>query len=169
MTEDGRKKMSRLTAAFSVILLVFVALFIVGSIMALPLPWNATASPCELHATAAIVTRDTPIGRASNWDSDLLIIRNVNAAEWDNLEVTIYGFETNGVTGRTPTGPYKFKKDGDTTGLQTVDLKNFQKPDGARWISLTMRVEEVVMKASVNGQVCSAEIRPTFVSDVIRQ
>jgi hypothetical protein len=49
MTEDGRKKVSRLTAAFSVILLVFVALFIVGSIMALPLPWNATAGPCGSH------------------------------------------------------------------------------------------------------------------------
>ena len=116
------------------------------------------------------MTRDAPFGRAVGWNTDILAIRNMDGAEWDNLDVTIYGFETTGTSGRQQTGPYKLKKGAGSfrNGLIALDLKDFEKASGAQWSLLTMSVDAIDLKASLRGEACSGEIRPdSSVSDVI--
>ena len=55
-----------------------------------------------------MVTRDAPIAQALHANIDVLAIRNADAADWNDVEVTIYGFES--TSGRKqPTGPYRRK------------------------------------------------------------
>jgi len=56
-----------------------------------------------------VVTHDAPIARATGWNTDILAIRNMDGADWQNLDVTIYGFVTTGGS-RQPSGPYKLRK-----------------------------------------------------------
>jgi hypothetical protein len=89
------------------------------------------AGECVLHDVATVVTRNTPIGRAMNWNTDVLAIRNMDGAEWINPEVTIYGFVTTGGS-RTPTGPHTLGKGAvlRASDLIVLDLYDFEKPIG---------------------------------------
>ena len=124
---------------------------------------------CALHARATVVTRDTPIARATGWNTDVLAVRNLDGADWDDLDITIYGFVT-GTSGRQVTGPYKVKKGAGSSsgGLMAFNLNDFENASGARWVSLTMTVDDIDLKASLGGKSCAAEISPSAsVMDVI--
>jgi hypothetical protein len=125
---------------------------------------------CQLHARAAVVTRDTPLGRAMKWDTDVLAIRNLDDESWYDLEVTIFGFETTGTDGRRPTGRFQKKGSAVHAGeLTALDLYNFQKPTGEHWIPLTMVVDSVALKASLRDEPCATDVSPhTSASDIMR-
>ena len=126
---------------------------------------------CLLHARATVVTHDMPIGQALNWNSDVLAIRNLDGIAWDDLNVTIYGFVTTSGSTR-PTGAHRLRNGADinqTRGdLAAVNLGDFEKPSGERWVSLTMTVADIELKARLRGEACAAEIAPNAsVLDVI--
>lgn len=117
---------------------------------------------CALHARAAIVDRNAPIPQLGSWDTDVLAIRNLDADEWKDLEVTIDGYEPDGHGGRQPSGSYRWMKEKGASQdrLMVLQLDDFEKDAGPRWTSLTMKVESVSLKASLQGQTCTAEITP---------
>jgi hypothetical protein len=142
---------------------IVFALIVVGMIVQQIAPSTANrrdnAGKCVLHARAAVVTRDAPIAQALHWNTDVLAIRSGDAADWRDLEVTIFGFVTTGASGRQPTGPYRSKKDVVSAGdLTAFNLNDFEKPTGERWVSLTMSVDDIELKASMRGESCAAEI-----------
>src|SRR4051794_26702333 len=65
---------------------------------------------CVLQAAANKFDREA---QAKLWgetgDTDAVTLLNLGRVEWHNLEVTVNGFETNGIVGRRLTGPYKAK------------------------------------------------------------
>jgi hypothetical protein len=116
---------------------------------------------CALNARVAVVTRDAPIAQALHWNSDMLAVRNADAADWNDFEVTIYGFEKTSTSGKQPTGPFRRTKNLVPAGkLASFNLNDFEKASGQRWVSLTMSVDRVGLKASVRGEACSAEMNP---------
>jgi hypothetical protein len=116
---------------------------------------------CQLHARAAVVTRDAPIAHAFSWNTDVLAIRSGDSADWKDLEVTIFGFVTTGTGGKQPTGPYRTRKDVVGAGqLTAFNLQEFENVNGERWVSLTMRVDDIELKASMRGESCATEIAP---------
>ena len=120
-----------------------------------------SAGTCVLHARAAVVTRDVPIAQALHWNTDVLAIRSGDAGDWKDLEVTIFGFVTTGTGGKQPTRAYRKKKDVVSAGdLTAFNLNDFENATGERWVSLTMRVEDIELKASMRGESCAAEINP---------
>jgi hypothetical protein len=122
---------------------------------------------CLLNARGAVVTRDAPIARTLNWNSDVLAIRNFDRADWRNLEVTIYGFETTRAYGKRPTGRYHAKKGFVSAGeLIAFNASEFESESESRWISKTMNVELVELQASLRGESCRAEITPSSASEV---
>ena len=161
---------------FPIILLgvgIVIALAVVGSLVQQFSPSSGnrrdSSGKCTLQAVATVVTRDAPIARATGWNTDMLAIRNKGGEEWTNPEITIYGFVKNG-NDRRPTGAYKLRKGAGASGngLMSLDLADFQKPSGERWVTLTMSVDDIEIKASVRGESCSAEISPNAsVLDVI--
>ena len=52
-----------------------------------------TAKNCVLHANGAVVSRDTPLGQATHWSSDVLAIRSADSSDWKDVRVTMYGFQ----------------------------------------------------------------------------
>ena len=118
---------------------------------------------CALHARAAIVDRHAPIPQLGQWDTDVLAIRNLDADEWTDLEVTIYGFEPDGHGGQQLSGPYRLIKEKGTSQerLTILQLDDFEKDGGPHWASLTMKVKSVGLKASLQGETCTADITPT--------
>ena len=152
---------------------VVIALAVVGSLVQQFSPSSGnrrdSSGKCTLQAVATVVTRDAPIARATGWNTDILAIRNRDGADWDNPEITIYGFVKTG-SDRRPTGPYKLRKGAGASrnGLMSLDLSDFEKPSGERWVTLTMSVDDIEIKASLRGESCSAEISPNAsVLDVI--
>ena len=88
--------------------------------------------------------------------------RSIDGADWKDLEVTIYGFETTGTSGKQRTGAYRRKKDVVSADeLTAFNLNDFEKATGEHWVSLTMSVENIELKASLRGEACAAEISPT--------
>ena len=116
---------------------------------------------CALQARVAVVTRDAPIAQALHWSSDMLAVRNADAADWNDVEVTIYGFEKTSTNGKQATGPYRRTKNLVAAGkLASFNLNDFEKATGQHWVSLTMSVDLVGLKASVRGEACAAEMNP---------
>jgi len=116
---------------------------------------------CALHARVAVVTRDAPIAQALHSNSDVLSLRNADAADWNDVEVTIYGFETTATRGKQPTGAYRRTKNVVPAGkLTSFNLNDFEKAGGHHWVSLTMSIDLVGVKASVRGEACAAEMNP---------
>jgi hypothetical protein len=152
-------KMSKLTiAGYAVVGLL--GLIILNGVMRRLNPPSAAESTCTLHGRAAVVTRDTPLGRAAGWDTDVLAIRNLDDQDWADVEVTIYGFVTTGTNNRQQTGAYILKKGAvKAKGLMAMNLNDFQKPAGERWTSINMRAEDVEIKATVGGSACVGEMR----------
>jgi hypothetical protein len=98
----------------------------------------------------AVVTRDAPIAQALHRNSDELAIRNADAADWNDVEVTIYGFEHTTSSGKRPTGAYRRTRNLILPGkLTSFNLNDFEKSTCERWVSLTMSVDRVGLKASV--------------------
>src|SRR5947208_579942 len=95
-------------------LVSLLALGVIGIVIQQIAPSTAnqhdSAGTCVLHARAAVVTRDAPIAQALEWKTDVLAIRNFDAADWQNIEVTIFGFVTTGTSGKQTTGAYHMKK-----------------------------------------------------------
>jgi hypothetical protein len=139
---------------------VFVGAFIQQS----PQFHRPPGGACVLHARAVIVTRDTPIAQAAGWTTDVLALRNMDAADWDDVEVTVFGFETTAITGRQRTGPYSAKKlpFGSLGGNEftAFSMNDFTNASGQHWISMTMTVEDIDVKARMRDEQCSAEVRP---------
>jgi hypothetical protein len=130
---------------------------------------SGSSGRCTLHARAAVVSRDTPIGRALGWTTDLLAIRNMDDAPWLNLDVTIYGFMTRASV-RRPTGPYRLRKGAGTerNGLLAFDLKDFENASGEQWVPLIMDVDTIDLRATLRGESCSGEVSPTApISDLL--
>jgi hypothetical protein len=120
-----------------------------------------SAGKCALHARVAVVTRDAPIAQALHWNSDVLAVRNADDTDWNDVEVTIYGFEHTTSTGKRPTGAYRRTRNLIPSGkLTSFNLNDFEKTTGEHWVSLTMSVDLVGLKASVRGEACAAEMNP---------
>jgi hypothetical protein len=120
-----------------------------------------SAGKCTLHARVAVVTRDAPIAQALHRNSDVLAIRNTDDADWNDVEVTIYGFEHTTSNGKWPTGAYRRTRNLIPPGkLTSFNLNDFEKTTGEHWVSLTMSVDLVGLKASVRGEACAAEMNP---------
>ena len=63
--------------------------------------------------------------------------------------------------GKQPTGPFRRTKNLVPTGkLTSFNLNDFEKATGQHWVSLTMSVDLVGLKASVRGEACAAEMNP---------
>jgi hypothetical protein len=91
----------------------------------------------------------------------VLAIRSADANEWSDLEVTIWGFLDTPVTGRQPSGPYTLKTGLVGAGaLTALKLYDFTKPTGEHWISMTMKVDTIKLKASMRGVPCEVDITP---------
>src|SRR5262249_18411744 len=124
--------------------LVIVIATIAGSIARQR--WTRSG-PCTLQLKAAVASRNTPIGRATNWNTDMLSIRNADAADWVDPEITV------------EPGGYRHKRDFIRPGEQTTfRLNDFANAAGQHWVSLTMTVVRVQVTASMHGEVCSADI-----------
>ena len=119
------------------------------------------AGNCVLQARVAVVGRDAPIARALHSSSDVLSLRNAGGADWTDVEVTISGFETTATRGTQPTGAYRRTKNVVPAGKSTsFNVNDFEKAGGQHWVSLTMRVDLVSLKARVSGKACAAEMNP---------
>jgi hypothetical protein len=141
---------------------VLAILVFVGALMA-PRNIHDSSGNCELHARAAVISKDTPLGQATGWTTDVLAIRNDDDDEWKNLDVTIYGFVTTGTAGRRTTGPYRATRPASSKGnLLAFQLNDFANASGERWVSLTMAVDLVSLKASLRGESCSGEFNPNI-------
>jgi hypothetical protein len=103
------------------------------------------------------------------WDTDVLAIRSLDKASWYDLEVSIFGFVTTATEGKQPTGRYQMKRPLVLAGEMTAfNLGDFQKPTGEQWISLTMVVDSVDLKALLRGEPCATEVSAsTSVSEII--
>jgi hypothetical protein len=89
--------------------------------------WPQAAGPCQLHASAAVVGRDSPLGRTAGWDTDVLAIRSRDRADWVEVELTLFGFETSGNKGKQLTRRYKRTKDVIEAGsLAAFNLTEFE-------------------------------------------
>jgi hypothetical protein len=129
---------------------------------------GSATNDCLLHARAAVVTRDNPMSHAFKWDTDMLAIRNLDNADWTNVEVTIYGTEKYSNGSRKPTGAYKRTKTAvPAKGLAAFSLTELAQPDGGRWVSMTIMPENVDVEALRDGRACTAELPvSTSASDV---
>jgi hypothetical protein len=119
--------------------------------------------PCTLPATAVgafVVGRDAPISSVLKWNSDMLAIRNLDSAEWQNTRVAILGFEVTTNRGKVPTGRYlstaaKSVKAGEWLGYE---LKNFENAKGGKWISITMHAVDMELRVTRDGAECRADV-----------
>jgi hypothetical protein len=151
-----RKRMGRLRVA-GFVAASLLALLIVGRVV----QQRNSAGKCALGARIAVVTRDAPIAQALHANSDVLAIRNADVADWNDVEVTIYGVESTSGSGKQPTGPYRRTMNLVPQGkLTSFKLNDFEKASGQHWVSLTMRVDRVGLKASVRGEACAVEMNP---------
>lgn len=108
-------------------------------------------SPCALTAKAAVASRNTPVGRATNWSSDMLSVKNGDNADWSDVVISVYGKQSG--------GPYRRKKDFLRVNEQTsFSMNELATDQGQRWISLMMTAERVEVKATMLGRACSATV-----------
>jgi hypothetical protein len=149
----GRRQMIGFTAVG------LIALLVVGRIV--QQRKQRDAGKCTLHARVAVVTRNDPIAQALHRNSDVLAIRNVDEADWNDVEVTVFGFERTGTSGKVPIGPYRRRINLVSPGkLMSFNLNDFEQATGGHWVSLTMSVDRVGLKALVRGEACAAEMNP---------
>jgi len=94
---------------------------------------DRSGGKCALQAMSAVVPRDTPIGKLLHWDTDVLAIRSRDTSSWNDVEVTIYGFQT--LSGnKQNTGAYKNKKDFvNANELTAFNLNDFRNAAEQRW------------------------------------
>ena len=161
---NPKKGIGRFPLALIVVACLVGGIFVQGVVRQI---WTSmtnqrdSSGKCVLQARAAVVTRDAPIARVTGWTSDVLAIRSFDTADWTDLEVTIFGFVTTGISGTRPIGGHRAKKAVVPAGeLAAFVLNDFQVSNGERWVSMTMRVDEIELKASLRGEVCAAEISP---------
>jgi len=125
-----------------------------------PRPNSSSPKDCILHASFAVPANDTAGTHAENGAT--LEIRNLDDAEWRDLEVTIYGFEKT-VGGQRQTGPYTLI-DGVRSGtsqdrIMTFNLNDFEKgANGPRWFPMTMTLDNVDLAAQMRGQRCTVSL-----------
>jgi len=72
-------------------------------------------------------------------------------------------FEPDGHGGQQPSGPYRLIEEKGTSQerLTILQLDDFEKDGGPHWASLTMKVKSVGLRASLQGETCTADITPT--------
>jgi hypothetical protein len=120
----------------------------------------APSGDCKLNTVAALLPADTPFGKAVDMRSDIVYVRNKDGDHWRGVTITIYGFVGIG-TDRKPTGPYVLEYSQFNAGhTYSLQLKDFEKTKsgGERWVSTTMRPEEMEIVAKINGRSCKAEV-----------
>ena len=116
------------------------------------------SGPCVLHARAAIVSADAPINRELGSTTDVLVVRNDDSSDWQHVSITVYGRHTSPAKEKQPTGGYAYQLDRiESNKFRAVSLREFQKPDGGRWVSMTMAAEDVEVKATMNGASCRSQ------------
>jgi len=156
-----RQKKSSLGPVFAILIGGPVGLLIVRTVFLAILPASENlhiAGKCELEARAAVVRRDAPIARLGNWDTDVVVVRNFDSADWLDAVITVYGFETNSSASH-PTGPYRYQAGiVNPNQLLAIDMTKFTNEDGKRWISTTMQVDEIDVKAKLRTEPCSADV-----------
>jgi hypothetical protein len=116
--------------------------------------------PCALQAQAAVIDRNAPVFQAiGTTNTDVIAIRNRDSAAWTGVVLAVYGFETTGTNGRRVTGRFEHRADDvEAGGLLAASLTDFQKPDGRRWTSVTMKADELEIRAKLHGQPCTATV-----------
>jgi hypothetical protein len=160
-----------------VVLLLFGGAAIVG-IAVLVIVISRVASPanqhdsdgrCALHGLATVVMHNTPVAVATGQHTDILAIRNTDGADWEDLDVTISGFETaNGR--RQPTGAYQLRTGAgaERYAVWSLELNDFEKPSGEKWLPLTMTVDDIKVRATLRSESCSVDLTPNAsILDVI--
>jgi hypothetical protein len=128
--------------------LLIVVLVFLGTVFGLkPSPsfYNQHVNgECHLSGEAIPATRDT------------LKITNRDAASWDDAELRIYGQITSGPN-KGPAGVHTLRRD-IAPGVTTVDLNDFQKADGSRWIPVMMHADGLGITATLRGEHCEVEL-----------
>ena len=129
------------------ILVAAVVLISIAAIVGAIAQRRTRSGPCTLQVKAAVASRNTPIGRATNWNTDMLSIRNADAADWVDPEIAV------------EPGGYRQRRDFIRSGEQTTfRLNDFANAAGQHWVSLTMTAVRVHVTASMRGEACSADI-----------
>ena len=118
----------------------------------------ARSGPCVLRARAAIVGQDAPLLTELNKQSDVLILRNDNMGDWQDVEVAIYGLRTGSVRPGQPTGKHTHRLGKIyANSFEALELSHFQNAEGKYWIPLMMQAEDVEVKATMRGVACRTE------------
>ena len=73
---------------------IVVGLIVVGMVVQQGTNQRDSAGKCVLQARADVVAHNTPIGQAMHWNTDILGMRNMDGADWNDLDITIYSFVT---------------------------------------------------------------------------
>jgi hypothetical protein len=117
---------------------------------------------CVLQARAAVIDRNAPLFRmARKTDSDVVAVRNTGSALWKGTILAIYGTQMVGDK-KSLTGRYEFVLDDvPPNEVKAASANDFAKSSGEHWVSLTMKVEEVAIRATVNGRTCEASVTPS--------
>jgi hypothetical protein len=109
---------------------------------------------CRLTGTVLATTHEARV------DPDALQITNLDSAPWHGAQITIYDH----LVGNTkdPTTAYTYRGFGGSPrtlepGLTTLPLRDFQQPDGTRWIPLMLQVEGVDLGAEMRGEICTID------------
>jgi hypothetical protein len=129
-------------------LLTILALAVLGSVFGLKPSgsfYNRHVSgECQLSGEAIPTSRDR------------LTVTNRDAASWIDAELRIYGQITSGPN-KGPAGVHTLRRD-LAPGVTTIDLNDFQKADGSRWIPVMMHAEGLGITATLRGEHCEVEL-----------
>jgi len=112
--------------------------------------------PCHLEGIAAVDPDIAARAERGNKTSSVITIRNQEASDWTDVELTISGVNTDAVNAGKPTGPYTLRMRRIKAGVlvaQTID--KFTKEDGTPWAPVTMHIETIVVRANKNGFNCT--------------
>src|SRR5581483_980570 len=144
-----------MTTSRRVLIATFLVIVFTGSVLLIGEPirraYDARHSTCTLTATAAVASRNTPVGRATNWSADMFSLKNGDTADWSDVVISVYG--------RQPGGPYRRKKDFlRVNELTSFSMNDLAADDGQHWVSLMMTAERVEVKATMLGRACSATV-----------
>jgi len=110
------------------------------------------AGHCLLRARAYVDPRRRMLG-----------MQNLEDADWADVSVTISGIYVTGPQANQPTGSFVQNLPlGDSRvaahEVREIHLENFQGQEVPRWIPITMRVDQVGLRATIAGEACTAQI-----------
>lgn len=139
----------------TVIGLIAVGLVAFAMVQAITGGLNHRVHPCRLRAEAVVVMRHR--------DDDLLGVKNRDADDWQDAQVTIVGLERF-ATGQILAARYRQSKEvmrlGDYTFFR---LNEFTQSNGEQWAPVTMTVDTVELQGRLGARLCMAHVTPRII------